>query len=119
MIPICSDQHLRVFVCARHKCVIAAPVCSPQHPSHWIRGTIEAFIPFIPSVSQSFEDVGYRLCFLSRSLQTHQLDPSNHYLRVKVCSDGQTLVYVPKLEEDVSDVVRKHTGVTAHWGVSI
>uniref|UniRef100_A0A674MEN8 TIAM Rac1 associated GEF 1 n=1 Tax=Takifugu rubripes TaxID=31033 RepID=A0A674MEN8_TAKRU len=47
---------------------------------------------------------------LSATCKTHKLDPSNHYLRVKVCREGQTLVYVPKLEEDVSDVVRKHTG---------
>lgn len=46
---------------------------------------------------------------LSDSLQTHKLDPSNHYLRLKVWNDGQMLFYVPKLEEDISDVVRKHT----------
>lgn len=48
-------------------------------------------------------------CFLSRFLQTHKLDPSSHYLRLKVWNAGQMLFYVPKLEEDVSDVVRKHT----------
>ncbi|TNM84823.1 hypothetical protein fugu_009001 [Takifugu bimaculatus] len=44
---------------------------------------------------------------LSATCKTHKLDPSNHYLRVKVCREGQTLVYVPKLEEDVSDVLYK------------
>lgn len=47
--------------------------------------------------------------FLSHFLQTHKLDPSNHYLRLKVWNDGQVLFYVPKHEEDISDVVRKHT----------
>lgn len=49
------------------------------------------------------------LVFLSRFLQTHKLEPSGHYLRLKVWNAGQTLFYVPKLEEDISDVVRKHT----------
>lgn len=49
------------------------------------------------------------LLFLSRFLQTHKLEPSSHYLRLKVWNAGQMLFYVPKLEEDISDVVRKHT----------
>ena len=42
-------------------------------------------------------------------LQTHKIDPSCHYLRLKVWIDNQMLFYVPKLEEDISDLVRNHT----------
>lgn len=47
--------------------------------------------------------------FLSHFLQTHKLDASSHYLRLKVWNGGQMLLYIPKLEEYISDVVRKHT----------
>lgn len=46
---------------------------------------------------------------LSCCLQTHKIDPSGQYLRLKVWIDSQMLFYVPKLEEDISDLVRKHT----------
>uniref|UniRef100_A0A3Q1EDJ9 TIAM Rac1 associated GEF 1a n=1 Tax=Acanthochromis polyacanthus TaxID=80966 RepID=A0A3Q1EDJ9_9TELE len=46
---------------------------------------------------------------LSSICQTHKIDPSGHYLRLKVWVDNQMLYYVPKFEEDVSDLVRKHT----------
>ncbi len=46
---------------------------------------------------------------LSCCLQTHKIDPSGHYMRLKVWTDNQMLFYVPKLEEDISDLVRKHT----------
>uniref|UniRef100_A0A3Q1B8M6 TIAM Rac1 associated GEF 1a n=1 Tax=Amphiprion ocellaris TaxID=80972 RepID=A0A3Q1B8M6_AMPOC len=46
---------------------------------------------------------------LSSICQTHKIDPSGHYLRLKVWVDNQMFYYVPKFEEDVSDLVRKHT----------
>lgn len=42
-------------------------------------------------------------------LQTHKIDPYGHYLRLKVWIDNQILFFVPKREEDISDLVRKHT----------
>lgn len=44
---------------------------------------------------------------LSHFLQTHKIDPSNHYLRLKVWADNQMRFFVPKLEDDISDLVRK------------
>lgn len=41
--------------------------------------------------------------------QTHKIDPSGHYLRLKVLVDNQILYYVPTFEEDISDLVRKYT----------
>ncbi|KAF6716261.1 T-lymphoma invasion and metastasis-inducing protein 1 [Oryzias melastigma] len=42
---------------------------------------------------------------LSSVCKTHAIDPSGHYLRVKVWVDNQTLLYVPKFEEDISDLL--------------
>ncbi|XP_034538996.1 T-lymphoma invasion and metastasis-inducing protein 1 isoform X1 [Notolabrus celidotus] len=39
--------------------------------------------------------------------KTHNIDPSGHYLRLKVWMDNQTLFYVPKLEEEISDLLYK------------
>ncbi|XP_074527920.1 rho guanine nucleotide exchange factor TIAM1-like [Halichoeres trimaculatus] len=39
--------------------------------------------------------------------KTHKIDPSGHYLRLKVWVDNQTLFYVPKLEEEISDLLYK------------
>uniref|UniRef100_A0A3Q2ZN87 TIAM Rac1 associated GEF 1a n=1 Tax=Kryptolebias marmoratus TaxID=37003 RepID=A0A3Q2ZN87_KRYMA len=44
---------------------------------------------------------------LSSICKTHKIDISGHYLRVKVWVDNQTLFYIPKFEEDISDFVRK------------
>uniref|UniRef100_A0A3Q1H627 TIAM Rac1 associated GEF 1a n=1 Tax=Anabas testudineus TaxID=64144 RepID=A0A3Q1H627_ANATE len=44
---------------------------------------------------------------LNTVCKTHNMDPSLHYLRLKVRADNQELLYVPKLEEDIADVVRK------------
>ncbi|XP_054873180.1 rho guanine nucleotide exchange factor TIAM1 isoform X2 [Amphiprion ocellaris] len=44
---------------------------------------------------------------LSSICQTHKIDPSGHYLRLKVWVDNQMFYYVPKFEEDVSDLVYK------------
>ncbi|TMS13717.1 T-lymphoma invasion and metastasis-inducing protein 1, partial [Larimichthys crocea] len=44
---------------------------------------------------------------LSAICKTHKIDPSGHYLCLKVWIDGQMLIYVPKLEEDISDLVYK------------
>ncbi|KAM3868568.1 rho guanine nucleotide exchange factor TIAM1-like [Diretmus argenteus] len=44
---------------------------------------------------------------LSTVCQAHKLDPSNHYLHLKVCVEDQMLLYVPKPEEDVSDMLYK------------
>lgn len=41
--------------------------------------------------------------------QTHKIDSSSHYLRLKMWIDNRILFYVPKIEEDISDLVRKHT----------
>lgn len=37
------------------------------------------------------------------------MDPSSHYLRLRVVTNGQMLYYVPKPEEDISDLVRRST----------
>ncbi|KAM4620970.1 rho guanine nucleotide exchange factor TIAM1-like [Polymixia lowei] len=44
---------------------------------------------------------------LSTVCKAHKLDPSNHYLRLKVCVQEQMLLYVPKPEEDISDLLYK------------
>ncbi|KAM6984184.1 rho guanine nucleotide exchange factor TIAM1 isoform 1-T2 [Tautogolabrus adspersus] len=44
---------------------------------------------------------------LSAVCKTHKIDPSGHYLRLKVWMDNQTLFYVPKFEEDISDLLYK------------
>ncbi|KAM4545415.1 rho guanine nucleotide exchange factor TIAM1 isoform 3-T3 [Odontesthes bonariensis] len=44
---------------------------------------------------------------LSTVCKTHNIDPSGHYLRVKVWVDHQMLFYVPKFEEDISDLLYK------------
>ncbi|XP_041657866.1 T-lymphoma invasion and metastasis-inducing protein 1 isoform X2 [Cheilinus undulatus] len=44
---------------------------------------------------------------LSAVCETHKIDPSGHYLRLKVWMDNQTLFYVPKLEEEISDMLYK------------
>uniref|UniRef100_A0A4W6FVS5 TIAM Rac1 associated GEF 1 n=1 Tax=Lates calcarifer TaxID=8187 RepID=A0A4W6FVS5_LATCA len=44
---------------------------------------------------------------LSANCKTHKLDPSSHYLRLKVWVDNQMLLYVPKLEDDISDLLYK------------
>ncbi|XP_035998951.1 T-lymphoma invasion and metastasis-inducing protein 1 isoform X1 [Fundulus heteroclitus] len=38
---------------------------------------------------------------------SHQIEPSGHYLRLKVAVDNQLLYYVPKSEEDISDLIYK------------
>uniref|UniRef100_A0A3P9I9Y7 TIAM Rac1 associated GEF 1a n=1 Tax=Oryzias latipes TaxID=8090 RepID=A0A3P9I9Y7_ORYLA len=44
---------------------------------------------------------------LSSVCKNHAIDPSGHYLRVKVWVDNQTLFYIPKFEEDISDLLYK------------
>ncbi|XP_068188075.1 rho guanine nucleotide exchange factor TIAM1 isoform X2 [Antennarius striatus] len=39
--------------------------------------------------------------------KNHKIDPSGHYLRLKLGIDGKMLFYVPKLEEDISDLLYK------------
>ena len=51
------------------------------------------------------------LCLYACDLQAHKIDPSNHYLRLKVCVEDRMLFYVPSSEEDVSDLVR---GIPKH-----
>uniref|UniRef100_A0A3P9DEU1 TIAM Rac1 associated GEF 1 n=1 Tax=Maylandia zebra TaxID=106582 RepID=A0A3P9DEU1_9CICH len=46
---------------------------------------------------------------LNTVCKTHKIDPSGHYLRLKVLVDNQILYYVPTFEEDISDLVRKYT----------
>ncbi|XP_041807857.1 T-lymphoma invasion and metastasis-inducing protein 1-like isoform X1 [Chelmon rostratus] len=48
---------------------------------------------------------------LSTTCKTHKIDPSSHYLRLKVWMDSQILFYVPKLEEDISDLLYKEIEV--------
>uniref|UniRef100_A0A4W6FXJ6 TIAM Rac1 associated GEF 1 n=1 Tax=Lates calcarifer TaxID=8187 RepID=A0A4W6FXJ6_LATCA len=50
---------------------------------------------------------------LSANCKTHKLDPSSHYLRLKVWVDNQMLLYVPKLEDDISDLQLHITEVKA------
>lgn len=38
-------------------------------------------------------------------LQTHELDPTKHYLRLKFFMENQTQFYIPKPEEDIYDLV--------------
>uniref|UniRef100_A0A673B3Z3 TIAM Rac1 associated GEF 1a n=1 Tax=Sphaeramia orbicularis TaxID=375764 RepID=A0A673B3Z3_9TELE len=45
---------------------------------------------------------------LSTVCKTHKIDPSYHYLQLKVWVDNQILIYIPKVEEEISDVVRWH-----------
>ncbi|KAF3840761.1 hypothetical protein F7725_006623 [Dissostichus mawsoni] len=42
---------------------------------------------------------------------THKIDPSGHYLRLKMCIDNKVLFYVPTLEEDISDLLYKEIEV--------
>ncbi|XP_075887764.1 rho guanine nucleotide exchange factor TIAM1-like isoform X2 [Nelusetta ayraudi] len=48
---------------------------------------------------------------LSSTCKTHNMDPSSHYLRLKVWTDHQMLYYVPKPEEDISDLLIKEIEV--------
>uniref|UniRef100_A0A8D0A739 TIAM Rac1 associated GEF 1 n=1 Tax=Sander lucioperca TaxID=283035 RepID=A0A8D0A739_SANLU len=48
---------------------------------------------------------------LSTICKTHKIDPSGHYLRLKMWIDNQMLFYVPKLEEDISDLLYKEIEV--------
>ncbi|XP_075958443.1 rho guanine nucleotide exchange factor TIAM1 [Anarhichas minor] len=48
---------------------------------------------------------------LSTVCKTHKLDPSGHYLRLKMLIDNQMLVYVPELEDDISDLLYKEIEV--------
>ncbi|KAM4727189.1 rho guanine nucleotide exchange factor TIAM1-like [Anableps anableps] len=47
------------------------------------------------------------LDILSSVCKNHQIEPSGHYLRVKVWVDNQLLYYVPKSEEEISDLIYK------------
>ncbi|KAJ3589391.1 hypothetical protein NHX12_010236, partial [Muraenolepis orangiensis] len=42
--------------------------------------------------------------------KAHNIQPSNHYLRVKVGVEDQSLLYVPRSDEDISDLVREDEG---------
>uniref|UniRef100_A0A3Q4H5A2 TIAM Rac1 associated GEF 1a n=1 Tax=Neolamprologus brichardi TaxID=32507 RepID=A0A3Q4H5A2_NEOBR len=42
---------------------------------------------------------------LNTVCKTHKIDPSGHYLRLKVLVDNQILYYVPTFEEDISDLI--------------
>ncbi|AWO99751.1 putative T-lymphoma invasion and metastasis-inducing protein 1 [Scophthalmus maximus] len=44
---------------------------------------------------------------LSTICKTHKIDRSGHYLRLKVWADNQMLLCVPKLEDDISDLLYK------------
>uniref|UniRef100_A0A7N9AXJ7 TIAM Rac1 associated GEF 1a n=1 Tax=Mastacembelus armatus TaxID=205130 RepID=A0A7N9AXJ7_9TELE len=44
---------------------------------------------------------------LNTVCKTHKIDPSSYYLRLKVWVDNQMLFYIPKPEDDISDLVRK------------
>ncbi|KAM8835008.1 rho guanine nucleotide exchange factor TIAM1 [Synchiropus picturatus] len=44
---------------------------------------------------------------LASICQTHRIDPCCHYLRLKVWLENQVLLYVPKLEEEVSELLYK------------
>ncbi|XP_029303972.1 LOW QUALITY PROTEIN: T-lymphoma invasion and metastasis-inducing protein 1-like [Cottoperca gobio] len=48
---------------------------------------------------------------LSTVCKTHKIDPSGHYLRMKMWIDKQMLFYVPTLEEDISDLLYKEIEV--------
>ncbi|XP_045063885.1 rho guanine nucleotide exchange factor TIAM1 [Coregonus clupeaformis] len=47
------------------------------------------------------------LDILDNVCKAYKLDPSSVYLRLKVCVEEQLLLYVPKPEEDVSDLLYK------------
>ncbi|KAJ0061548.1 hypothetical protein NL108_005699, partial [Boleophthalmus pectinirostris] len=49
---------------------------------------------------------------LSSVCKTHKLETSSHYLRLKVWVDHQMLIYVPKLEEEISDVLYKEIEIS-------
>ncbi|XP_029957639.1 T-lymphoma invasion and metastasis-inducing protein 1 isoform X1 [Salarias fasciatus] len=48
---------------------------------------------------------------LSTVCKAHNIDPSCHYLRLKVCVENQILFYVPKFEEDISDLLYKEVEI--------
>lgn len=37
--------------------------------------------------------------------QAHELDPTKHYLRLKILIENQVQFYIPKPEEDICDLV--------------
>uniref|UniRef100_A0A665UPS8 T-lymphoma invasion and metastasis-inducing protein 1-like n=1 Tax=Echeneis naucrates TaxID=173247 RepID=A0A665UPS8_ECHNA len=39
--------------------------------------------------------------------KTHKIDPSSHYLRLKVWVDNQMLFFIPKLEDEIADMLYK------------
>ncbi|KAK7925931.1 hypothetical protein WMY93_008241 [Mugilogobius chulae] len=49
---------------------------------------------------------------LSSVCKAHKLETSSHYLRLKVWVDHQMLIYVPKLEEEISDVLYKEVEIS-------
>uniref|UniRef100_I3JAM1 TIAM Rac1 associated GEF 1 n=1 Tax=Oreochromis niloticus TaxID=8128 RepID=I3JAM1_ORENI len=51
---------------------------------------------------------------LNTVCKTHKIDPSGHYLRLKVLVDNEILYYVPTFDEDISDLVRKYTLMRFH-----
>lgn len=58
--------------------------------------------------SLSIDDVSHRFSLLKpvlHFLQTHQLDYSAHYLRLKFLIENQIQFYVPKPEEDIYELV--------------
>ncbi|KAM9331979.1 rho guanine nucleotide exchange factor TIAM1-like [Pholidichthys leucotaenia] len=44
---------------------------------------------------------------LSAVCKTHNMDPSTHYLQLKVWVDNQILFYIPRFEEEISDLLYK------------
>ncbi|XP_030602270.1 T-lymphoma invasion and metastasis-inducing protein 1-like [Archocentrus centrarchus] len=50
---------------------------------------------------------------LNTVCKTHKIDPSGHYLRLKIWVDNQMLYYVPAFEEDISDLVYKEIEIYA------
>ncbi|XP_077962771.1 rho guanine nucleotide exchange factor TIAM1 isoform X2 [Gasterosteus aculeatus] len=48
---------------------------------------------------------------LSSVCKTHKIDSSSHYLRLKMWIDNRILFYVPKIEEDISDLLYKEIEV--------
>ncbi|XP_026184416.1 T-lymphoma invasion and metastasis-inducing protein 1-like isoform X2 [Mastacembelus armatus] len=44
---------------------------------------------------------------LNTVCKTHKIDPSSYYLRLKVWVDNQMLFYIPKPEDDISDLLYK------------
>ncbi|XP_034556948.1 T-lymphoma invasion and metastasis-inducing protein 1-like [Notolabrus celidotus] len=47
------------------------------------------------------------LCVLETICKAHQLDPTKHYLRLKLLIENQVQFYIPKPEEDVCDLLYK------------